>query len=124
MKVYLSNNRFYMDDNGTIVELFPDKNNYLKLPANSCERTYVSVQKVLKSDGQCVDYGTSIKDHRVLGPKSTTPKTPTKGIEEYLNGDDKELYLSLVKKAMRNREKMMLKAQIERLEKELQEMGE
>lgn len=123
MKVYLSNEKFYMDDNGNVFELFPDKNNYLKLPTNSCNRTWTSVVKVMNAPNQCVDYGDSIKENRVLGPKSSNPvtKVPSKGLEEYLSEEDRELYLSLVKKAMRNREIEMLRAQIASLENELKD---
>ena len=127
MKVYKLEGRFYMDDNGTVVELTPNQDNYLKLPSNSTNRVWVSGNKVEKAPNQTIDYGTEIKEKRTFGPRTNTqatPKAPTTGLEEYLQGADKEAYLALVAKANKNREKAKLLAQIDQWTKMLEELGE
>lgn len=68
MKVYKEEGKFYMDDNGNIVAIEPNKDYYLKLPSNSCNRVWVSCAKVDKANNQCIDYGNEVKQARVLGP--------------------------------------------------------
>lgn len=73
MKVYLQNDKAYMDDNGNIVELTKtglekSKNKmYYVLPENSLNRKYLYVDK-LKELGT-IDYGTAYKETRTLGTK-------------------------------------------------------
>lgn len=115
MKVYLSNSKYFMDDNGNVVELTPNDDRYLKLPANSVNRTWVSCVKVDKAPGQCVDYGNEVKVARTLTQRDES--TPRKGLEEYLEGEDKETYLKLVEKAKANREAANKKTPMTDLEK-------
>lgn len=123
MKVYLNNGKFFMDDNGNVVELVPNEDNYLKLPENSCKRQWVSGSKVEKAPGQCVDYGTEVKEARVLGPKtSSTPKVSTKGWMEYLTDEEKALYEELKVKAERRMKIAQLKAQKAEWERQLAEL--
>lgn len=125
MKVYLNNGKFFMDDNGNVVELTPNEDYYLKLPSNSCNRQWVSGAKVEKAPGQCVDYGTEVKEARVLGPKtSTTPKASTKGWMEYLTDDEKVIFDELKAKAEKRAKKAQLMAQIEQWQKEMAELGD
>lgn len=74
MKVYKQNDVFYMEDNGATVELTPNADYYVKLPANSCNRVWVSCTKVDKAPDQCIDYGTEIKQPRTLGPRTEQQK--------------------------------------------------
>ena len=115
MKIYLSNQSYYMEDGDTVVELTPNQDRYLKLPANSVNRLWVSCAKVDKAPNQCVDYGDDVKVARTLAPKGES--TPRKGLEEYLEGEDKELYLALVAKAKANREEANKKAPMTEEEK-------
>jgi hypothetical protein len=125
MKVYLNNGEFFMDDNGNVVQLTPNEDNYLKLPENSCKRQWVSGSKVEKAPGQCVDYGTDVKEARVLGPKtSSTPKTSTKGWMEYLTDEEKTIIEEIKAKAEKRAKKAQLIAQIEEWTKKMEELGD
>ena len=115
MKVYLNNGKYFMDDNGNVVALTPDKWGYLKLPTNSVNRVWVSCAKVNKAPNQCVDYGEEVKVARTLAPRGES--TTRKGLEEYLEGEDKEMYLKLVEKAKANREAANKKAPMTEMEK-------
>lgn len=115
MKVYLKNNTYFMEDNGNAVTLTPNEDRYLKLPANSVNRVWVSCAKVDKATDQCVDYGDVAKESRVLGQR--TESTPRKGLEEYLEGKDKEMYLKLVEKAKANRDAANKKVPMTDMEK-------
>ena len=61
MKVYKTNDAFFMEDANKVVELTPNADYYLKLPANTCNRVWVSCAKVDKAPGQCIDYGAEAK---------------------------------------------------------------
>lgn len=74
MKVYKQNDAFYMEDNNQVVALTPNKDYYLKLPANTCNRVWVSCKKVDEAPNQCVDYGEDVKQARVLGPRTEQSK--------------------------------------------------
>ena len=115
MKVYLNNGKYFMDDNGVIAELTPNQDRYLKLPANSVNRVWVSCAKVDKAPNQCLDYGTIVKEARTLGSRNES--TPRKGLEEWLDEEDKALYLALVEKAKRNRDEANKKAPMTEKEK-------
>lgn len=115
MKVYLNNQTYFMEDGSAIIELTPNQDRYLKLPANSVNRVWVSCAKVDKAPNQCVDYGEDVKVARTLAPRGES--TPRKGLEEYLNDEDKALYLALVEKAKANREAANKKAPMTEEEK-------
>ena len=74
MKIYKNNNEFMMEDNGVITILTPNKDYYLKLPTNSCNRVWVSCKKVDDAPNQTIDYGNDVKTPRVLGPRSEQAK--------------------------------------------------
>lgn len=74
MKVFKLNNAFYMEDNNVTVKLTPNKDYWLKLPTNTCNRVWVSCKKVDNTPNQCVDYGDDVKVARVLGPRSEQSK--------------------------------------------------
>ena len=115
MKVYYQNEKFFMNDQDRVIELTPNQDNYLKLPNNSVNRVWVSCAKVLKQPNQTLDYGEEIKEARTLDSRNES--TPRKGLEEYLEGKDKETYLKLVEKAKANREAANKKAPMTELEK-------
>lgn len=97
MKVYKTNDAFFMEDANNVVELTPNADYYLKLPANTCNRVWVSCTKVDKAPGQCIDYGTETKVARVLGPRESNVER--KPLEDYLNEEDRKTYLALLEKA-------------------------
>lgn len=89
-----------------------DEGKTLKLPENESNRKYFSIAKVEKAGGSIeLTYKASV----ILGPKSE--QAPRKGLEEYLNGEDKELYLALVEKAKKTREEANKKAPMSEVEK-------
>ena len=97
MKVYKNGEQFFMEDNGKVTEIVPNKDYFLHLPTNTCKREWVSCKKVDKAPNQCVDYGTEVRIPRVLGPYNKTGEH--KPLEDYLNEEDKALYLALIEKA-------------------------
>ena len=106
MRIYKTNDTFYMEDNGAIVELSPNKDYFLKLPENSVNRVWVSCRKVDKAPNQTIDYGDIVKTPRTL----TTSKRP---LEDYLNNEDKAMYLALIEKAKKAREEATKKPMTE-----------
>ena len=106
MRIYKTNDTFYMEDNDTIVELSPNKDYFLKLPENSVNRVWVSCKKVDKAPNQTIDYGDIVKTPRTL----TTSKRP---LEDYLNDEDKAVYLALIEKAKKAREEATKKPMTE-----------
>lgn len=106
MKIYKTNDTFYMEDNDTIVELSPNKDYFLKLPENSVNRVWVSCKKVDKAPNQTIDYGDIVKTPRTL----STSKRP---LEDYLNDEDKAMYLALIEKAKKAREEATKKPMTE-----------
>lgn len=127
MKTFITRNAdakfgYQINFDGKILDVLDivDDGKTLKLPDNPSNRKYFSIAKVEAAGGEIE---LTYKETKTFGPRtttSTTPKTTTRGIEEYLEGEDKELYLQLVKKAMDNKAKMVLRAQIEALKKEYQ----
>ena len=106
MRIYKTNDTFYMEDNDTIVELSPNKDYFLKLPENSVNRVWVSCRKVDNAPNQTIDYGDIVKTPRTL----TTSKRP---LEDYLNDEDKAVYLALIEKAKKAREEATKKPMTE-----------
>lgn len=98
MKIYKQEDKFFMEDQDNIVEVMPNKDYWLKLPANSCNRVWVSCAKVDKAAGQCVDYGDVVKQ-----PRATTGAS-RKRLEDWLNDEDRAMYLVLVEKAQKAKE--------------------
>lgn len=98
MKIYKQEDKFFMEDQDNIVEVMPNKDYWLKLPANSCNRVWVSCAKVDKAPNQCVDYGDVVKQSR------TTTGTSHKKLEDWLNDEDRATYLALVEKAQKAKE--------------------
>ena len=103
-----------MEDQGNIVELTPNKDYWLKLPANSCNRVWTNCARVDKAIDQCVDYGDEVKMPRVVTGRSNVERKP---LEDYLDGDDRKLYLELVEKAKKAREEANKKKPLTKLEK-------
>lgn len=101
MKVYKKEGKFFMEDQGNIVELTPNKDYWLKLPTNSCNRVWTNCARVDKAIDQCVDYGDEVKVPRVVTGRSSVERKP---LEDYLSEDDRKLYLELVEKAKKARE--------------------
>ena len=114
MKVYKKEGKFFMEDQGNIVELTPNKDYWLKLPANSCNRVWTNCARVDKAIDQCVDYGDEVKMPRIVTGRSNVERKP---LEDYLEGDDRKLYLELVEKAKKAREEANKKKPLTKLEK-------
>lgn len=125
MKVFLKDGRYFMEDNDNIVELFPDKNDYLKLPENSCDRIFVSCAKIRKSINNMIDYGTEKKAHRIMNNSNISNKSNNSSFEKilsYLNYNDKIVFQSLIEKAKKSMEIERLKKEIEENQRKLAEM--
>lgn len=84
----------------------------LKLPENASNRKWFSINKVVAAGGEIE---LTYKESKTLGPR--TESAPRKGLEEYLEGKDKETYLALVEKAKKAREEANKKAPMTELEK-------
>lgn len=91
------------DQNNEVVKpiekTYPNEPYTLILPANEVNRKYFNSKKVDNAGGEIE---LTYKETRLLGPR--TESTPRKGLEEYLEGEEKELYLKLVEKAKKNRD--------------------
>lgn len=84
---------------------------YLHLPENSFNRRLIGLNFLAK---QGDEWEVTYRD---AAPRTTsTTSTPRKGLEEYLEGEDRETYLKLVEKAKANRDaqkaKPMTKAEM------------
>ena len=140
MKVYINNSIHsttgyeivIKDEDGLVIETKPidtlvDDGKTLKLPENPSNRKYFSLKKVEDADGVIeLTYKETIK----LG--SREPSESKKPLEDYLNDEDRELYLELVEKAKAARaeankkapmtEKEKLQAKIARLQAQVAKM--
>lgn len=127
MKVYIENNKFYLNDNDNIIELTKINKDsrggeWLRLPENSCNREWVSLNKLRKN--QVIDYGNEIKEKRTLNLSGE--RKSTKKWYEYLNEDDKKIALELIEKAEENRKKIendpaeKIREQIRKLQEKLE----
>lgn len=86
----------------------------LKLPENPSNRKWFSTKKVEAAGGEIE---LSYKESKTIGPR--TESAPRKGLEEYLEGEDKATYLALVEKAKANREAANKRAPMTEYEKRL-----
>lgn len=108
------------NDDGTqtvqlIEKTYPNEPFTLVLPTNASNRKYFNSKKVENAGGTIeLEY----KESKPIGTRTET--TTRKGLEEYLEGDDKILYLQLVEKAKANREKA--KAPMTNYEKALRQV--
>ncbi len=92
MKVYTVNDKFFMDDNGIVTELFVKPGqNWLNLPENSCGRKFTNLSKLEKHGGE-IDYGTDFKEPRHIAVGERAPRKPR---EEWLDGNDLAEYRRL-----------------------------
>ena len=119
MKVYKKEGKFFMEDNGNVVEVTPNKDYWLKLPANSCNRVWTNCAKVDKAANQCVDYGDEVKVPRTITGRSVAERKP---LEDYLSEEDRKTYLALVEKAKKAREEATKKKPLTELEKAQREV--
>ena len=114
MKVYKKEGKFFMEDNGNVVEVTPNKDYWLKLPANSCNRVWTNCAKVDKAANQCVDYGDEVKVPRTITGRSVAERKP---LEDYLDEKDRKTYLALIEKAKAARTAANKKQPMTELEK-------
>lgn len=119
MKVYKKEDKFFMEDQGNVVEVTPNKDYWLKLPANSCNRVWTNCAKVDKAANQCVDYGDEVKVPRTITGRSAVERKP---LEDYLSEEDRKTYLALVEKAKKAREEATKKKPLTELEKAQREV--
>ena len=84
----------------------------LILPENPSNRKYFNSDKVDKAGGEIE---LTYKESRTIGAR--TESTVRKGIEEWLNDEDKALYLALVEKAKKARDEANKKPKMTDLEK-------
>lgn len=78
---------------------YPGEPFTLVLPPNGANRKYFNSKKV-EAAGGTIEL--TYKESKTVGPR--TESTPRKGLEEYLEGEDRAMYLALVEKAKANRE--------------------
>lgn len=97
-----------------IDKTYPGEPFTLVLPENESNRKYFNSKKVDAAGGKIE---LTYKESKSFGPRSES--TPRKGLEEYLEGDDKETYLALVEKAKAAREAANKKAPMTEYEKKL-----
>lgn len=71
----------------------------LVLPENPSNRRYFTIGKIEAAGGEIE---LTYKESNPSGPRGESG--PRKGLEEYLEGDDRETYLRLVEKAKANRD--------------------
>ena len=110
-----------------ITQTDPANDKIMKLPENPSNRKWLSMKKVVDNELEL-----TYKASMTFGPRGEN--IPRKDLSEYLEGEDKELYLKLVEKAKKNREeanrrpqlteKEKLQRKIEAMMKKLQELGE
>ena len=74
---------------------------YLHLPENPFNRRLIGLNFLAKQGDEWV---VTYRDAAPRTTSGTTSSTPHKGLEEYLEGEDRELYLALVEKAKKNRD--------------------
>ena len=96
----------------SIDKTYPNEPFTLVLPANEANRKYFNSKK---GDAAGGEIELTYKESKTIGPR--TESTPRKGLEEYLEGKDKEMYLALVEKAKKAREEANKKAPMSNLEK-------
>ena len=96
----------------SIDKTYPNEPFTLVLPANEANRKYFNSKKVDAAGGEIE---LTYKESKTIGPR--TESAPRKGLEEYLEGKDKEMYLALVEKAKKAREDANKKAPMSDLEK-------
>jgi heterodisulfide reductase subunit B len=89
-----------MEDNNQTVALTPNKDYYLKLPTNSCNRVWVSCKKVDEAPNQCVDYGDEVKVARVLGQRTEA----TKKLIDYATEEERMLIEEIMNKCKERRD--------------------
>lgn len=96
----------------SIDKTYPNEPFTLVLPANEANRKYFNSKKVDAAGGEIE---LTYKESKTIGPR--TESAPRKGLEEYLEGKDKEMYLALVEKAKKAREEANKKAPMTEYEK-------
>lgn len=102
-------------DNNVVTAIdktYPGEPFTLVLPANSANRKYFNSKKVEAAGGEIE---LAYKETKQIGPRAES--APRKGLEEYLEGDDKATYLALVEKAKAAREAANKKAPMSEEEK-------
>lgn len=113
---------YQLNDNGVITDLKVVQpkgwDPTIELPENSTGRKLINVPKLDKALAENPVYELKAKGERKSPGKSDTPRT-VKGLEEYLDGEDKATYLALVAKARANREASKKKAPKTEYEKAL-----
>lgn len=95
-----------------IDKTYPNEPFTLVLPANEANRKYFNSKKVEAAGGEIE---LTYKESRTISHR--TESAPRKGLEEYLEGKDKETYLALVEKAKKAREEANKKAPMTDYEK-------
>lgn len=104
------------DENNESIYLLNDKPKNepftLILPENPSNRKYFNTKKVDNSGGEIE---LTYKETMTFGPRSETNNR--KPLEDYLNDEDKKLYLSLIEKAKKNREEATKKQPLTEIEK-------
>lgn len=130
VKIRQIDNKFYVEDNGELIEIVDkgsvDKKTgkmWYKLPENSSNRKFI--REVDLVEGHELKY----RETRVLGTRTAISKSLT----EYMSEEDLELYNAIIARAEKAREEAKakaqspeekLRAQIERLKAKLAQLSE
>ncbi len=93
------------------IETIVDEGKTLKLPDNPSNRKYYAIKKLEDVTEVELTYKASI----TLGTRENSE--PKKPLEDYLEGNDRALYLELVEKAKKNRAEATKKKPMTELEK-------
>lgn len=108
-----------VNDNGEVESILAlnkkTTDNYLHMPecvVNDTNRRLVSIAMIEKANVERFEI--TPKDYKEPRTLNVAPK---KGLEEWLEGDDKELFLALVEKAKKAREEAHKKVPMTELEK-------
>lgn len=131
MKVYInsssiSNTGYELvikDTDGSIVESKPidtivDDGKTLKLPENPSNRKYFNIKKVEAAGGSIE---LAYKESITFGPRTDEPREK-KPLEDYLEGEDRIIFLELLEKAKKNRAEANKKVPLTPLEKKKREV--
>lgn len=117
----INENTFSVDLDGQITEVTPTLEKktgklWVKLPENEYNRTWVSVEKVLKLGEVIID---TIKEKRTL--EKRTSGTRTSSWSKYLTDEEKEQLEQIKKEASKRAKREQIEAEIKRLQAQLED---
>lgn len=134
IKIYAQDSKYYMEDLNTnttveVTKITHEKKtgkDWLTLPENSANRTFVSIDKINRYGELVLEY----KESRTLGPrdpeqtsKTDRPKTPRlSDLAEYLTEDEHKIYEELKAKAMARYAKVQKQNALDQMKKQIADL--